>query len=528
MLNTTRGLKGMVTSPHHRASQAGLNVLDAGGTAIEAAVATAAALAVVYPHMNSIGGDGFWLIAEPGEEPIAIDASGRAAAGATAERYQGLNAIPWRGGLAACTVAGTVSGWKLALELNAQRGGGMSLDDILRDAIGLAEGGIVVTNGLSETIAEKAAELSLQAGFNAVFRPGDVTPAPGAVLRQVALAETLKRLATDGLDDFYRGGLAADMAADLARLGSPLTAADLANHAASQVKPLTVRAGDARLFNLPPPTQGIASLLILALYDRLATARLDSVEHLHGLIEATKLAFVMRNNSVGDPERSLFKPQALLDDHRALDRMAQQINPDRAAPWPQPSSDGDTVWLGVTDRRGQMVSLIQSTYFEFGSGLVLPKTGVTWQNRGCSFSLKGSGPNRLLPGAKPFHTLNPAMALFDDGRMMSYGTMGGEGQPQTQAAIFTRYALYGQELQAAVTAPRWLLGRTWGQDSVTLKLEDRFPRAVTDRLRSMGHAVEIVAPFTSLMGHAGAIVRHPDGGLAGACDPRSDGAVCAR
>jgi gamma-glutamyltranspeptidase len=528
MLNTTRGLKGMVTSPHHRASQAGLNILDAGGTAIEAAVATAAALAVVYPHMNSIGGDGFWLIAEPGETPVGIDASGRAAAGATPELYAGLKSIPWRGGLAANTVAGTVSGWELALALNAKRGGGMALADILRDAISLAKGGVVVTNGLAETIADKAAELIDLPGFQAIFRPDGAGPAPGDVLRQKALGETLKRLADEGLDGFYRGGLAEDFAVDLADAGSPLTAHDLASHAASQVTPLTVRAGSARLFNLPPPTQGIASLLILALYDRLAAARLDSVEHLHGLIEATKLAFVLRNGGVGDPERSLFKPQALLDDVRALDRMAQEINPDRAAPWPQPSSAGDTVWLGVADRRGQMVSLIQSTYFEFGSGLVLPRTGVTWQNRGCSFSLGQTGPNVLRPGAKPFHTLNPAMAAFDDGRLMAYGTMGGEGQPQTQAAIFTRYGFYGQDLQAAVTAPRWLLGRTWGQDSVTLKLEDRFPRAVIDRLRSMGHAVEIVAPFTSLMGHAGAIVRHADGGLAGATDPRSDGAVCAR
>ena len=224
MLNTTRGLKGMVTSPHHRASQAGLNILDAGGTAIEAAVATAAALAVVYPHMNSIGGDGFWLIAEPDEAPVGIDASGRAAAGATPERYAGLKTIPWRGGLAANTVAGTVSGWRMALALNAQRGGGMALAEILREAINLAECGVVVTNGLAETIADKAVELAGLPGFDAVFRPDGIVPAAGDVLRQKALAETLRRLADEGLDSFYRGGLAEDFAADLAEAGSPLTA----------------------------------------------------------------------------------------------------------------------------------------------------------------------------------------------------------------------------------------------------------------------------------------------------------------
>jgi gamma-glutamyltranspeptidase len=530
MLNTTHGQKGMVTSPHHRASQAGLDILNAGGTAIEAAVATAAALAVVYPHMNSIGGDGFWLIAQPGEPPVGIDASGRAAAAATPDLYgrQGLTAIPWRGGLAANTVAGTVSGWKLALDINARSGGGMALADLLGPVAELADCGVRVTDSLAATIAEKEAELRPQPGFAQAFLPDGMLPLGGSVLKQPALAATFRRLIDEGLDSFYRGGLAQDLATDLAAAGSPLSLDDLGGHEATQVEPLTVKIANARLFNLPPPTQGLASLLILALYDRLAAARLDSVEHLHGLIEATKEAFVIRDRSIGDPGRMKLNPQGLLDDGRALDRMARGIDPNRAAPWPHPSAAGDTVWLGCVDRRGQAVSMIQSTYFEFGSGLVLPRTGVTWQNRGCAFRLVGDGPNRLAPRAKPFHTLNPAMAAFDDGRLMTYGTMGGEGQPQTQAAIFTRYGLYGQGLQAAVTAPRWLLGRTWGQDSVTLKLEDRFPRAVTDRLRSMGHAVEIVAPFTSLMGHAGAIVRHADGGLAGAADPRSDGAVCAR
>ena len=172
-----------------------------------------------------------------------------------------------------------------------------------------------------------------------------------------------------------------------------------------------------------------------------------------------------------------------------------------------------------------MVSAIQSTYFEFGSGLVLPQTGITWQNRGSSFRLAEGGWNALRPGRKPFHTLNPALARFDDGRVMAYGTMGGEGQPQTQAAVFSRYAMFGQGLQAAVTAPRWLLGKTWGEDSVTLKLENRFAPALLDALREAGHNVETLGDFTSTMGHAGAIVRHASGMFEGATDPRSDGAA---
>jgi gamma-glutamyltranspeptidase/glutathione hydrolase len=195
-----------------------------------------------------------------------------------------------------------------------------------------------------------------------------------------------------------------------------------------------------------------------------------------------------------------------------------------AAPWPAPSAAGDTVWLGAADREGRVASYIQSTYWEYGSGVVVPGTGIVWQNRGAGFSL-APGPNQLTPGRRPFHTLNPALARFDDGRTLVYGTMGGEGQPQTQAAIFTRYARFGQNLQAAITAPRWLLGRTWGETSTSLKLERRFPAGLCDELRIAGHALELVDDFDDRMGHAGAIVVHPSGVIEGATDPRADGSV---
>ncbi|MGQ3029062.1 MAG: gamma-glutamyltransferase, partial [Ferrovibrionaceae bacterium] len=252
----------------------------------------------------------------------------------------------------------------------------------------------------------------------------------------------------------------------------------------------------------------------------------EGFAHIHGLVEATKQAFLVRDAEIGDPAHMKTDPESFLSP-AALDALAARIDRRVALPWPAPAAGGDTVWLGVVDGEGRAVSLIQSVYFEFGSGVVLPGTGITWQNRGSSFRLAEAGPNVLRPGAKPFHTLNPAFARFADGRTMVYGTMGGEGQPQTQAAVFSRYALFGQELQAAISAPRWLLGRTWGEDSVTLKLESRFAPALVDELRAAGHAVEMLGSYTSTMGHAGAIVRRADGVLDGATDPRSDGAVAA-
>jgi gamma-glutamyltranspeptidase/glutathione hydrolase len=205
--------------------------------------------------------------------------------------------------------------------------------------------------------------------------------------------------------------------------------------------------------------------------------------------------------------------------------LAGAIDRERAAPWGQGKGPADTVWLGVIDGEGRAVSFIQSLYHEFGSGVVLPATGITWQNRGCSFSLDGSALNALEPGRKPFHTLNPALALLFDGRTMVYGNMGGDGQPQSQSAVFTRTVVHGMGAQAAISAPRWLLGRTWGQTTDTLKLESRFPADVIEALRARGHEVDVLGAFDETMGHAGAIIRYADGTFEGGADPRSDGSV---
>src|SRR5262249_33746028 len=207
-----------------------------------------------------------------------------------------------------------------------------------------------------------------------------------------------------------------------------------------------------------------------------------------------------------------------------LDAQALKIDRRKAAAWPGRRQEGDTVWMGAADADGLVVSYIQSLYWEFGSGCVLPRTGVLMQNRGASFSLVPGALNSLAPGRRPFHTLNPALAVLGDGRVLAYGTMGGDGQPQTQAALFTRHVVFGQNLAEAIDRPRWLLGRTWGSEHTTLRLESRFDENLADRLLAAGHDVELLAePYSDTMGHAGAVVLHPGGTLEGAHDPRADG-----
>ncbi|MBH0114947.1 gamma-glutamyltransferase family protein [Novosphingobium sp. YJ-S2-02] len=522
-MKTVTASKGIVTAPHHLAAKAGCDVLAEGGTAIEACVAVAACLAVVYPHMTGIGGDGFWLIREPDGRVHAIHGCGGAAGNADLALYEGHEVVPTRGPLAANTVAGTISAWQAAL---SDKSCTLPLERLLRDAIRYGEEGVAVTAGGAAIAAAKGEELRGQPGAWAeTFEPEGRPLREGDVLRQPRLAATLRALARGGLDDFYRGALASSIAADLAALGSPLRAQDLIAHEASRPEPLHVGIAGARLYNSAPPTQGFASLVILALFDKLAAKGADGFAHVHGLVEATKQAFLLRDEHVGDTAYTDFDFQGLLDDDAALDELAARIDPERALRWPNEPQLGDTCWFAAADAQGRVVSCIQSTYFEFGSGLVLPGTGITWQNRGSSFRLAEDGWNALKPGRKPFHTLNPALAAFEDGRIMAYGTMGGEGQPQTQAALFSRYARFGVDLQEAISAPRWLLGRTWGDATTSLKLEDGFDESLYAQLAEAGHDVERVGPLTAMMGHAGAIVRLVDGSFEGGSDPRSDGAA---
>lgn len=542
MRQTLTSSRGMVTAPHHLAASSACAVLREGGNAVEAMVAAAATIAVVYPHMNSIGGDGFWIISQPGQAPVAIDACGRAAGAASLDFYasRGLKAIPGRGPLAANTVAGAVSGWQEALQHSHKLGGRLPLSRLLQDAIWYAREGAPVTQSQVNFTAKFLPELAHLPGFAGQFldapqSPGQTAQVPGVntLRRYPALARTLQTLAERGLDDYYRGSIAAAVAAEHERLGGPLRLADLQAQQASSAEPLSARVSGATLFNLRPPTQGLASLMILAIFDRLrlrhGIAQADGAPYLHGLVEATKQAFKVRNRCVADPDTMAqhgHSPEHFLSD-AFIDSCVQAVDMQRALPWPEPSSPGDTIWMGSADSAGRMVSYIQSVYWEFGSGVVLSDTGIAWQNRGSSFVLDARSHLALAAHKKPFHTLNPAHARFDDGRHMVYGNMGGDGQPQSQSAVFTRYALYGQTLQQAVSAPRWLLGKTWGQETTTLKFENRFEPQVLQTLCDAGHDVEVLGDYSDTMGHAGAIVRQTDGLYQGAADPRSDGVVAA-
>lgn len=523
------GTRGAVVASHSLASQAGLDILRDGGNAIEATIAVAATLAVVYPHMTGIGGDGFWLMHAPGQAMRSIDACGAAGAGVTRELYGAATSIPWRGPLAANTVAGTISGWGAAYEFSRQEWGGrLPFARLLESAIHYAREGFPVTHSQEENTRNKLAELQDQPGFAAAFLAEGKVPGYGQRHRFPALAATLEQLARAGADDFYRGDLARQVGADLAAVGSPITAADLARHQAEIKAPLEVQLSCGKVYNMAPPTQGLASLLILGIYDRIRQAgwNPDNVEGIHALVEATKQAFIVRDKYVTDPAAMKINPLNLLGDS-TLAALAAAVPLDKASPWPAPNSDGDTTWMGVVDDAGRAVSMIQSIYFEFGSGVVLPQSGIWWQNRGCSFDLRPNQLRSLQPGRKPFHTLNPAMARLDDGRLLVYGTMGGEGQPQTQAAVFSRYVWGGHNVRSAVAAPRWLLGRTWAEQSTTLKLESRYGPEIVAALRKLGHPVEVVGDFDERMGHAGALVLHPGGWIEGGEDPRSDGCVAA-
>ncbi|MDD9878043.1 MAG: gamma-glutamyltransferase, partial [Magnetovibrio sp.] len=424
--------------------------------------------------------------------------------------------------LAALTTAGAVSGWAEALDVSRAWGGTLPLGRLLEDAIHFAEDGAAVTETLAENTRAKLDELKDAPGFTGNFFIDGAFPEKGARFRQPRIAETLRRLAEAGLDDFYRGELARAIAADLERAGSPLRLADLERHRALRVTPLSLEVAGHRVFNMPPPTQGLASLMVLGIYERLGIDSPETFEYVHGLVEASKRAFRVRDRHIGDPAYMNVEPADFLSPD-GLAEMAADIDMAAALPWPDAAQKGDTVWLGAIDGEGRAVSFIQSIYWEFGSGTVLDETGITWQNRGTSFSLDPAHHNCLKPHRRPFHTIQPALARLGDGRVMPYGTMGGEGQPQTQAMVFSRHVLHGQELQRAVTAPRWLLGRTWGAETANLRIENRFDPAIIDGLRDAGHDLEVVGAFDEVMGHAGALVHHPDGLIEGAADPRGDG-----
>lgn len=350
----------------------------------------------------------------------------------------------------------------------------------------------------------------------------------GEIFKQTQLAQSLQAIASQGAAEFYQGEIARKIVADLQENGGILTLQDFAEHTANWVKPISVNYRDYIAHNLPPNTQGIASLSILNILNNFDIHKLGegTTDYYHLIVEATKQAFSDRDKYVSDPDFVDIPLDWLLSLERGKE-LAAQINLQQAANQVQPlDPKGDTIWLGVVDKDGNAVSLIQSIYYEFGSGIVAGDTGILLQNRGCFFSLDPQHVNCLQPKKRTFHTLNPAM-LFQNGKpYLVYGTMGGEGQPQTQAAIATRIVDFGFNVEDAISAPRWLQGRTWGIATNELKIEGRVSRDMVRELSDRGHSVKVVEDYTDVMGHAGAILIDPETNIKyGASDPRSDGAA---
>ena len=530
----------MVSSPHYLASEAGAAALRRGGTAIDAAIATAAVLSVVYPHMCSIGGDNFWLIWDVRAGALkALNGSGRSGARCTIEFYQGQgagDAIPYRGFLAANTVPGAVDGWAAAHEYSRTRmGSPLQWADLLQDAIRYALDGYAVTpsqefwTGVNlDTAAGPRRNLQRFDGFRRTY----LTPAgrpyhSGQILRQPALARTLQSIATEGGRAFYEGGIARRIAASLEAGGGILDAQDFAEHRSDWVEPLSVRYRDVEAISLPPNTQGLAALSILNILHHLDVKSFGegTADHVHAVVEATKLAFADRDRWVTDPAFLRAPTDHLLASEYGRAR-AREIDQRKAGSYAPGEVDGDTVYLCAVDPARNAVSLIQSIYHDFGAAIVAGDTGVLLQNRGTFFSLDPRHPNRLEPRKRTFHTLIPSMLLLGGRPFLVYGCMGGEGQPQTQAAMVTRVVDFGHNVQQAIEAPRWLYGRAWGEATGALQIEGRFPAPVTEELAHRGHEVRRVEDWTDTMGHAQAIFIDPTTNvLWGGADPRGDGAA---
>jgi gamma-glutamyltranspeptidase/glutathione hydrolase len=536
---TTMAPNGLITTPHYLASQAGMHVLQNGGNAIEAAVAAASTIAVVYPHMNSIGGDNFWLIYNAKTKEVkALNSSGRSGEKATISLYEkhGLQNIPARGYLSANTVPGAVAGWAEAYRYSSKALSGTFLwKDLLQSSIHYAREGFGVTPSqefwTKVNLDEKDREFrNLQRfpEFTRTFVKEDGSLyKKGDRMKQLDLAQTLETIAEKGSKAFYEGEIARQIVTDLQENGGLLTFADFKHHRSNWVDPLSVDYRGYTAYNLPPNTQGMASLSILNILNNfdLSTIEEGSSEYYHLLIEATKLAFADRDQWLTDPDFSHIPVKDLLSKSHGME-LGNQINKQLSKSMEkQLDPKGDTVWFGVVDKEGNAVSFIQSIYHDFGSGIIPKNTGVLLQNRGSFFSLDRNHVNCLEPNKRTFHTLNPAMLLKGNAPHLVYGTMGGEGQPQTQAALVTRIIDYQFDVQAAIEAPRWLYGRTWGTGSNNVKIESRVPQKTLTSLETLGHDLEVVDEFTDIMGHAGAILINNNNIKLGGSDPRGDGSA---
>lgn len=517
-----KSARGMVTSPHELATQAGRHVLQSGGNAIEAAIAIGAALNVTYPHFCGFGGDGFMILSDSKGNVKTISGIGQAP-----EKLPSYSeSIPLRGPRSMLTTAANVDTLGKAHELSrAEFGGKKSWAELLAPSFKLARDGFPVTSSERFWLDFRHKEMDSMPGVLHGFTREGKAPEIGEIFRQPQLAAMIETLAARGHRDFYEGQLAQRIASGLKEAGSPLTAADLAKTHARIEPPLRVAYRDGELIAHRPPTQGITTLEIMGILDRFDLKRIPegSADYYHLVVEAVKRAFIDRNQYIADPDFANV-PVNLLLSKMHLDKQAAQIDLKKALAWPHTFKTGDTVYIGAADAYGNSVSMLQTIYFDWGSGMTVGDTGMLWHNRGASFSLKPSHPNVLQPGKRPFHTLNPGMFVRNGKPAVLYGTQGADGQPQTLAAILTRIIDYGMDPLTALAKPRFLLGRTFSDTRDTLKLEKDAGERVFQELAGRGHELSILPAQSPLSGQPGAIVIDPGTGImTGAHDPRSDG-----
>ena len=497
------------------AGAAGLQMLARGGNAVDAALATAIALTVVEPCMNGIGGDSFVQIWD-GERMHALNASGRAPQAWTAERFAHLPGMP-RLGWDSVTVPGAVSAWRAVWE----KFGTLPFEDLFEPALRYARDGYIVSPTVHRQWQGQVADLLPQPGYREAFAPNGRAPLPGERFVCPGQAATLETIARTRGEAFYHGELAAAIAAHARATGGAITEADLAAHTVDWVDPLSVRYRELELLEIGPNGQGIGALMALGMLRHfdLPSMAPESPEAVHLQLEAMKLAFADMHAYVADPAfMTRVRPADLLDPGYLAER-ARLIDPKRAsAPtFGQPHSGG-TVYLTAADSKGMMVSYIQSNFKGFGSGVVVPGTGIALHNRGWGFSTQAGHPNQVAPGKRPFHTIIPGF-LFRGGKpLASFGVMGGSMQAQGHVQMACRVGDWGQNAQAASDAPRWRVT----DDNHGVAVEWNMPAATIDALKTLGHPVTVAPRFDMEFGCAQMIMRQNEGYLA-ASDHRKDG-----
>ena len=506
----------VVATSQPLAAQAGLRALRAGGNAIDAALATAITLAVVEPNNNGLGSDAFALVWD-GERLHGLNASGRSPAAWTPDRFAGRERMPQLG-WDTVTVPGAVSAWRALSE----RFGALPFADLFDDALRYARDGYHVGPKTAFYWRHAQRQFADFPDWQAHFCPGGRAPAAGERFVPGAMAATLEAIASDGGESFYRGVLAERMAASAEAAGGALTAEDLAAHAPEWVEPLATDFAGARLHEIPPNGQGIGALVALGILERHRDALTDpdSAVAVHLQIEACRIGIRDAFAHVADADALAVDPAELLAPAR-LDALAAGIDPARADPRPlRGGAAPDTVYLTAADADGRAVSFIQSNYLGFGSGIVVPDTGIALQNRGAGFVLDPAHPNRVGPRKRPFHTIIPGFATRGGAPLMSFGVMGGHMQHQGHVQMMVRCVLWGQNPQAAADAPRWHV-----REDGSVALEPGFDAAVAEALRGLGHRVD-VERAEHVFGGAQLALRLEDGWCAGS-DPRKEGGAVA-